>query len=649
MTTDLDPKTIFALRCLQFVPPLIQKTLIEDRDFRNEYCLATDSVLSFGDSGLSIDRGELFGGVRQVLAGLSNREVIDISGRKWLVQNNAVRDDLPRLSISCGDLRFSLYEYFVALSPDTETRLRLLEKTASDVNLPESAYNRWRHILEKRPLEDEEVDGFQDDLDETPVTTIRSLRRIFNQGGRVNSSTLIPHSRRYYERLVGTYDGSTTIREYASGCAKDLFEQHAKWRPYDGFLISLFLSSHASLAHEINVDQLNNKDLVKAFGFLEKRSDSISQLGAVEVGLRILSKRPEIEPSLTALIEGIRDEDAEGDASGFRLLSALFCLVDGELSRIRLFSEEPPFYRRLASLSHASLVHRQLVNSYADIGYFIDWASENAGLFGMQSLVDMRLEPRWDPKLVAPSQLKAEFVGRIMTSAEKWKRVEKDCPVYQLVFGDSAGTLHSLGGYPHQWFPGPLEGIVREHQKMPSGVAEAIDTQLRADEVGPSSFAALINASMIFGLCKEYAGLAEDALKGSSYRLQGIESRSQLVAILDGLATVAAGSRSPSLADGLRILVRRYRNDFEFRLSIQEVVMICLSAAASRSDLAEWSEFVGEWLTELAFGDLTKEEVKELLIYLSRLCHSVPELWVTCGRADAALRAILPNEELPDR
>ena len=138
---EFDAKSILALNCLDLAPPLIRQTLFEESDFRDEYGLATDSILSFGDTGLSIDRRELLDGIRKVLAGHSDQEVIDTNGRKWLVQNNAVKDELPRLSISRGDLRFSLYEYFVALSPDTETRLRLLEKTAFDVNLPRSAFN----------------------------------------------------------------------------------------------------------------------------------------------------------------------------------------------------------------------------------------------------------------------------------------------------------------------------------------------------------------------------------------------------------------------------------------------------------------------------------------------------------------------------
>ena len=109
--------------------------------------------------------------------------------------------------------------------------------------------------------------------------------------------------------------------------------------------------------------------------------------------------------------------------------------------------------------------------------------------------------------------------------------------------------------------------------------------------------------------------------------------------MLDGLAKAAAIARSPALADELKILVRRYRRDAEYALTIEEVIKICLVAAASRSELSEWTEFVGEWLTEFAFGDLKDDEAQGFHSCLNCLCHAVPELWVSCGRADAALLA----------
>ena len=639
MTTDLDARTVFALQCLEFVPPLIRESLVEDSGFLDEYGLAAESILTFGDTGPSIERRGLFDGIRVALARTANREVIDKDGRKWSIEEKHKNGELPRLLISSGAQRFYLPEYFLALSPDAGTRLRLLKKTTSDVNLPESAVNRWRRILANRNLEDEEVGPFQDDLDETPASTIKALRRIFDKGGRLELASLVPHSRLYYERLVGTYDGSATIGEYAKGSAREIIKQLSVWRPYDGFLIGLLLSSHLSLTDEINVDQLNSEDLLNAFSFVEKHGDRISQLGAVEVGLRILSRRPEIERTLTALILGIRDEDVDANASGFKLLSALFCLVDGELSRIRLFSEEPPFFRRLAALSHASLVHRQLVNSSTDIDGFTNWALENCRGFYLQSLVDMRAEPRWDPDLVDASQIKANFIGRIAIAARKNEANIKGRPIFRLLISDDAQSVQSLSDSFYTWLPTPLEGTETTESTLPRDVANAIETKLTEKEVGISSFFGLVNCARIYNISTNQAQLAADALKRANYWIQDIDNKPELVAVLNGLATAAAVTRSLKLADELRVLVRRFRCGPEYRLSIPEVVKLCLSAAASRSGLTEWTEFVGEWLTELAFGDLEKEEAETLQTFLEWLCQIVPELWVTCGRADAALEA----------
>ena len=68
--------------------------------------------------------------------------------------------------------------------------------------------------------------------------------------------------------------------------------------------------------------------------------------------------------------------------------------------------------------------------------------------------------------------------------------------------------------------------------------------------------------------------------------------------------------------------------------------MVCLLAAASRESLKDWTEFIGDWITELAFLDeLEKDEINMLYSQLQYLCHAVPELWVTCDRACAALIA----------
>lgn len=638
MTNSPYVRSSLAQAVLEHVPPLIRKTLIEQRDFREEYGFKADAVIAFGDTGISIQRSELFEAIRKVLADRSEVVVTDTDGRDWKVFAEGGEGEQPTVLISSNDQRYNLPD-FTALSPDSGTRLHSFEEAASDVNLPANATDAWRDILSERCLEDEEVDQFHSEFRDTPVHIARSIRAEI-QKGQSNASSLVPPSRRYFERLVGEYNESFSIRDYAAGSGKNFMEGLSEWRPYDGFLFSLFLSSHSALTAEISIERLEDKDLVRALEFLVERGDRISQLGAVEAGLRVLPEKPEIEPFLVRLVEQIRDDDVDGPTSGFKLLSALYILVDGELSRSRLLSDVPPFYRRLASLAQAALIQRETVSSPIEIDSFCEWALSNRGeQFHFQSLADMRLQPLWNPDFSEASQMKADFFGRLMIAARNFEKNITSGELRRLLLGSESGSLLSMIEFPRPYFPGPLEGEEASPNALPGELAETVEAQLKAEEVGPSSFIALVNSALIFRVDQSQAELAAEALKIGKHRLVNIEDRSQLLAILYGLATVAAVSRGQDLADELRILVRRYRRDTQYALSIDEALRICLVASASRPDLKDWRDNVGDWLTELAFEDFQGTEGESLYSHLKCLCHAVPELWVSCGRADAALRA----------
>jgi len=623
---------------LELVPPLIRKSLLNDQNFREDYGFKMEAVIAFGASGVSVQRSELFDAVRAVLGGEAAAAMGDAEGGVWNLQNEAGEEELPNLVLSSHEQRLVLPD-FAVLSRDPSTRVRSMEEAASDVNLPVDAQEKWRSILTKRALEDDEVDTFHSDIRDTPVHVERSIRGEI-AAGESSVSSLVPNSRRYFERLVGAYDASASIRDYAAGAGRKLFEQLYEWRSYEGFLFSLLLSSHSALTVELSVDHLDQAKLVQAFDFVEKHGDTVSRLGVFEVGLRVLPDRPEVAPFLLRLVHRIRDDDVEGNASEFKLFSALFVLVDGELARTRLMTEEPPFYRRLASLAQAALIHRQLVQCGIDYERFSKWAFSNRGEhYYMQSLADMRTEPRWNPDLAAAPQMQADFFGRIMIAGNNFEGNIGEGELRDTILGNGEQSLIKLCEFPRPYLPGPLEGAEDSPNALPDDLARVIEEQLDTDEVEASSFIALVNSAMIFRITSGHAELAAKALRLGNYTLANLEDKSQLAGILIGLSTVAAVSRNPALADELRILVRRYRRDAQYGFSIEEAMRMCLVASAAREDLIAWREFAGEWLTELAFGELEGNEGEVLHSHLMALLHSVPELWVSCARADAALQA----------
>ena len=631
-------KSELAKMALRHVPALIRNDLLADPSFLEEYGFGDATVLSFGEFGVSLNRSDLFNAVRVAMSNSIVAEVADLEGQIWQVKNISSAGELPKLEFSRDDRRFILPD-LSALSLDAKMRLHYLDEMSDDVNLPFASREIWQSILIERGLKDYEVDLFFNDFRDTPIEVERSIcNAIANK--HVDITTLIPSSRRYYERLVGVYDGSTDAREYAAKICRTLFGQLSSWHPREGFLLSLLLASHSSVSDQIDISQLSGKEFIDALTFLEKSGDRISQLGAIEVGLHAILLLPEIKPHLIRLVQLIFDDKVDEPNSGFKLLSTLFFLVDGELSRTRLFSGEPPFYRRLIALSQAALIQRQLVNSNIDIENFCEWViSKGSGQFFVQTLVDMRLEPRWNPDYSVAMQIKADFIGRLMNVAKMLGQETDESELSDLIFANVMSSFDSQGDLVRPYLPGPLEGNIGSISAIPSEIVESIQAQLGKEEMSPASFIALVNSALLFRVDADQAELAARALKLGSHRLKNIADRSQLTVILNGLSIVAAVSRSRLLADELRILARRYRYDPQFPLSIEEVIRICLMSSASIIDLIEWRDYVGDWITELAFGDLRDKEGGILAAYLRYLLQIVPELWVSCGRADAALQA----------
>ena len=67
---------------------------------------------------------------------------------------------------------------------------------------------------------------------------------------------------------------------------------------------------------------------------------------------------------------------------------------------------------------------------------------------------------------------------------------------------------------------------------------------------------------------------------------------------------------------------------------------MCLVTSAAHQELIEWRNFAGQWLTELAFAEMDRNDAELFLSRLTSLLHSTPELWVSCARAEAALKSI---------
>lgn len=639
MSSDPDIKQLIVEAILPNIPPMIWNTLLDDSNFRDRYGFEDGFVLTFDNPKISVQRSELYDTIREILSTKNESKITTTGGQEYVLRNEANVDELPAIILHTDKHKFSLPN-FALLSPDASIRQQFLEKVISDFHIPVNTYEKWRSIAVERPFENDEVDAFNRDTYDTPEYVAQAICDDIVRGKGAVSS-FVPPSQRYFERLAGAYDNSNSAKDYAIRVGRSFFEELYAWDPFKGFLRSLLLCSHSAITDEISVVFSRNRNFIQVLDYVEKHGDVVSQLGAIELGLSALPEQPEIEPIIIRLIQRIRDDDIGSQSSKFKLFSALIVLVDGELSRNRLMVRKPPFYRRLVSLTQAALIQRQLVNYGIDYGSFCKWALHGYSRhFYMQSLVDMRQEPRWDPEFSSPQQIKEDFFGRIMIAASKHQDSIRNSELYDLILGTSKNSIHSMSDFPRPYYPSPLEGAEDTFSSLPTNISNAIEEQLNTEKIEPSSFITLINSALIFCLNPSHIELAAEVLRMGNHRLENVTDQSEILSILNGLATVAATSRNIELAKELRILARRYTNDAQFRIPVQEAVRLCLISSASYEDYDEWRQFCGEWLTELAFGDLRDDDGGTLYLYLQILCHIDPGLWVSCSKADAALKAL---------
>lgn len=101
-------------------------------------------------------------------------------------------------------------------------------------------------------------------------------------------------------------------------------------------------------------------------------------------------------------------------------------------------------------------------------------------------------------------------------------------------------------------------------------------------------------------------------------QLRKMQAGNDAFSLLSGLATVAAVTRSNELPMKSAFSLASFdaaRPGVD--IEPEDALRIAMIAAASQSDKASWCKFVGEWLTELAYEDMTHEKAANLYLCLS--------------------------------
>ena len=641
MPDEKPTKGEIGLALLSLFPPAIRASVLEEQAFRQCFDLAVDVVIRLDPSGVNLDRSKLFSAVRKLLtANASNVEVTSRDGLRWTV---AFSNDKESILLIREGAEIALPD-FSCLSPDSARRLAWFDREVKRFALNDRSTDKWREILSARPVEDEEVDPLLSELRLTPLYVAGSIANQL-RSETISMPSLVPSDIRYYDRLVGELNGQMDLKDFVATTATARIWEPIQQQPFHGLKRAFLLSSHPSIVQRVALNEVPREDVLRFYKWLDESGDRISQLGGVECGLAHLEAFPELEGNLVKMVQGFLADDPEDMEGRLKLLCGLIVMVEGELARIGIVRRRPPFWRRLAAIAHASAIEREIIAAGIPPSTFSECAMQSRGqLYYMQSFIDLRSEPRWLPDFVLPDQLKMEFIGRVAGAAHLNASKIQTGELKALLLEKNSGGIQSRLNFPFAFLPGPLEGGVESITEMPANIESELRRGLEAEELTPKSFASLVNSALIFRIGPQLARLAAQALRRARHQLRQVRAQDETFALLSGLGTVAAVTRSSELAEEVRIFVRLVRRRPGIDIAPEDAMRIAMITAAAYSDKGKWCSFVGDWLTELAFEDMAREKAVILRRHILVLCQLEPHLWETCARAEAACMAFAASQ-----
>jgi hypothetical protein len=544
-----------------------------------------------------------------------------------------------QITLERGTTRLSV-SHFGLLCPDKDARLGTLLNEADNVCLSPEQIAPWKELLGGRAPTDDEVILIHEDLKDTPVA-VSGLIRENLAGGLVSLDVLVPRSARYYERLVGRCEDGIALDDYAKQVAPRQFSEVLRWRGAEGLKLAMLLASQPYLSGALAEAEITDDTLGEAISWLADKGDAMSCAAAVEIALPRLAGDDRLRVPITKLLKVFVAGNPVVKVDQIELLSSLILVTYGEIALCRVLAEKPPFWRKLAAIAQASLIARCINNIGVEATELTAWLQSVRGqMYFLKCYGDLRLEPRWLPDFGLPDQLRNEICGRTWGVAGKIARGVLGPELSELLLGDEDGSLKRQFSSILACLPGPLEGGIPAGAALSAEAAERVKTDLSSEKITIASVSGLASAAVIFRFPADLADMAGDAIARADYRLPH-DDKAAFVAHLVGLASAAAVTRNCKLADALILLVRTYRHFHPDELTIDDAFRIAIIACASRSELADWCKCVGEFMIDFAFQPVTTEEATRLHSHLVHLCHLVPELWSTCGQAEAALRSVL--------
>lgn len=616
---------------LSVIPPMIRREVFKrNKDLGLSEAFFKPREVKFSN-GISFLKKDFCDKIRALGVKVGTNVIYCTNGVKFHLNKKRNDNGIIDIFLEGNGESFSI-PYAVLLSNDKDERLEEFYRLNGYFNLNKDKFLYWEKIVHNS-IDDDEFDQIKDDFDSTPFAWF-SIR---NQtaSGVFRVTEWIPYDKQYYENLVGKYTDNLKVDKYAADTMKPFLMGLNKWNGIRGLSFSMLLSAHPSVA-ECIPEAVKGKSVLEFYSYIEKQGDLLSKLGAIEYGLGLLNKTKEVDGILCSMLDEIMKDDPDSIDSSFYLLHYLFIFVDGRLAKYKLFCEEPPFYRRLASFAHASLIYRVLIRKEYEKSTFFNWIkSEFLEMCGYRTYIDLLNEPRWNTNMLNQFSLKKMFLSRIFIAYKKNEGELKGTKFSSYLEMQKEELEKSIG------VPGPLEGDSNLFPDLPDDIKSAIVNEICGKEQD-FSLLTCVNAGVYFKVSEEICDLIVEKAREVRVLINSCETN-DFKGLLIGLSGIAAVSKHKKLAECIKKMLLQFKKHNDERLGIPDLLHGLLTCSASAENDQAWCDFVGKWMSELAYDALTLEEAIRVYRALRNLLELKPDLWRTCSRAEAILSSLAVN------
>ena len=623
-----------ALSCL---PPKIADSMLKRESFVRYHQIPVSPNVNLSRINASFNQELLYDGIREVFSRMKpQKQIIDTESNTWtLLLDKSL--NLDQLALKSENGKIYSLPNFLPISPKRENRKNYFKQLTKDGYITREFAESWRKILEQRALNYDEYWKFYSELRISPTFYLNDIKDYIRYQ-YLEPKRMVPNSRAYFEQLIGKFDGSNSISDYATNEARSHITNLIDWQMEEGYKFCLRLSMHSSMKAEVAKKQVESKEFKKTLESLISGGDRTSQLGAITVGLTKLSQLPEVEPLIFELVKQILNDDLEDEHGGFNLLSMLYVLIDGEIARTKIFYDSPPFYRRFASLTHASCLQEILSTVTSDSkSKFSDWVMKLRGQhYYFRNFSEMHFDPRWCAEFTTGKFFKNYFVHQIIRSIELVGVQNISNQFQNLLTNSSANVLKFKKFNSTDALASPLDGTEFCEKITPKEILDSITKSLEPE------YNKRFNTRFLWERINKYTDLQkkdefiEVLLKQYHLLLEDLNDENELFEVMLDLANITAIAGSTKLANHYKLFCQQYRSFHNSQWSDSYELQCCLISSTAIQDDQSRLQFVGTWVTELSHCS-TSENISMLLSCIFHLCQVEPKFWKYCSRADAIL------------